>query len=238
MMLHWRKTSQSSTNQQTAGWRNGRGTWLGTQTTVYLVACLVFSALVSPASAIEAIRGEKAKLKACEKQLCQAILSKSPKGKPIACKLIKTWDRNKIKKGAGTKSLKWGFGDAQCTIDLKLDRSLIASAMTAPKYKLFLPQHTVNCRVETEDGVKPVRVVLAPKIKFKNGRAYKAWLKVKDVQGPGMLEGLIWTTVRLEDSIGIFHGQIIKAVNKFTQQQCVERYATPKKTAKKKIVKK
>jgi hypothetical protein len=195
------------------------------QTAVYLFACLAIAAVNTPAGALDAAKDEKTKLKACEKKLCRAIMSRSPKGNPIACKLNKTWAKKKIKKGAGQKSLKWGFGDARCLVDLKLDRKHIADAMTAKKYSLFLPPHTVKCDVETEDGVKPVRVVLAPKIKFKRGRAFKAWLKVKNVEGPGMIKGLVWTTARLEDSLGIFHREMIKAINKFMHTQCVERYS-------------
>ena len=195
------------------------------QAAVFLFACLTTTAVSGPAGALEAAKNEKSKIKACEKKLCQAIISRSPKGNPIACKLNKTWAKKKIKKGAGQKSLKWGFGDARCKVDLKLSRKHISDAMTAKKYSLFMPPHTVKCDVETEDGVKPVRVVLAPKIKFKKGRAYKAWLKVKDVKGPGMIKGLVWTTARLEDSIGIFHREMIKAINKFMHKQCVERYS-------------
>ncbi len=190
-----------------------------------LFGAAVLWATSQPVTALDAIKNEKEKLKTCEKRLCGAILSKSADGGAIACKLNKTWNKKKIKKGAGKKSLKWGFGDAQCSVDLKLERRYIAHAMTSKKYSLMMPDHIVKCIVETNDGIKPVRVKLAPKIKFKKGRAYKAWLKVKKVEGPGMVKGLIWTAARLEDSLGIFHREIIKGVNKFMHVQCVERYS-------------
>ncbi len=193
-------------------------------------AYMVFSLLAlltisSPSAALEAVKNEKAQLKACERQLCRAIISKSPNGKPVACKLNKMWGKAKLKKGADSKAIRWNFGDARCAVNLQLDRKLIAGAMTARKYSLFMPEHTVNCDVETGDGIKPVQIVLAPKIKFKKGKAYKAWLKVKKVRGPGLVKGLVWTTVKLEDSIGIFHGELIKTINKFIHKQCPERYS-------------
>lgn len=198
---------------------------LKAQTAAYLLGAITLGAIIQPASAIEAIKNEKAKLKTCEKKICRAIISRSAKNGPIACKLNKTWSKKKIKKGAGQKSLKWGFGDAQCTVDLKVNRKYISDAVTSKKYSLMMSDHVVNCVVETKDGVKPVRVVLAPKIKFKSGHAYKAWLKVKKVDGPGMIKGLVWTAARLEDSLGIFHREMIKAINKFMHTQCVERYS-------------
>lgn len=199
-----------------------------------LIIAAVLCASTSTLPALEAIKDEKALLKGCERKLCSAVNSRNPKGKPIACKLNKTWGKGKIKKGAKSKSIGWSFGDAQCILKLKLDRSIITNALTQKKYKAFIPPHTVKCEVETDEGVKPVRVVLSPRIKFKNGRARKIWLKVQKVKGPTLLKGLIQTTASIQDSIGIFHGEMIREVNEFLHEKCPAKYSKKKKKKKKK----
>lgn len=183
------------------------------------------AAATAAAQALTPSPDEKAKLKACEQRLCGIINARKSSAETLDCNLDKTWDRTKIKKGAGTKALKWGFGDARCQLAVDIPQRMIVSALTAKKYSLKLAPQTVDCEVEMKEGVKPVKVTLAPKISFKDGKAYKAWLNVKDVNGPGSIKGLIVTTAKLEDSIGIFHSTIIKSINKFVHEQCPKKYS-------------
>jgi hypothetical protein len=69
-----------------------------------------------------------------------------------------------------------------------------------------------------------VTAKLAPKIIFKNGRAEKVWINLKKVDGPVSVKATIWTVARLEDSIGIFHRQMIKSMNKFVEKSCAKKY--------------
>ncbi|MEM1371496.1 MAG: hypothetical protein AAGG72_04615 [Pseudomonadota bacterium] len=186
------------------------------------VPCLVL--LAGPAVALEADVDEKAKLKACEKTVCSTILSKTERDGEVQCQLSKAWQRSKIKKGAKTKSLSWGFGDAKCTLDVAIPRRDIRAALDSGKSKLFFREHTVACQVETEDGIKPLRVTLKPTIKFKNGRAKKVRLKVGDIEGPTMLRSLIWTTVNLEKTLGIFQSEIVSEINEFIYEKCPDRH--------------
>lgn len=182
------------------------------------------SLLAGPAGALEADKDEKQRLEACEKTLCETVVKKSPTDGDVACDLTKTWDRTNIKKGAGSKSLSWGFGDAKCRLEVNLPRKHLVAALTEKKHKFFLPRHTVVCDVETDKGVEPVRVTLQPKMKFENGKAEKVELKVEKVEGPAVLKGLIWTTVKLEDNLGIFHKDMVKQINKFLLRKCPKRH--------------
>lgn len=87
---------------------------------------LSLAALAAPAFALEADLNEKKNLRACEKDLCAMILSKDASGGDLACSISKTWAKDSIEKGASTKSLSWGFGDARCTLDLKAARGNVS----------------------------------------------------------------------------------------------------------------
>ena len=87
---------------------------------------LSLAALAAPAFALEADLNEKKNLRACEKDLCAMILSKDTSGGDLACSISKKWAKDSIEKGASTKSLSWGFGDARCTLDLKAARGNVS----------------------------------------------------------------------------------------------------------------
>ena len=188
------------------------------------IAALFVAISACSAWALEPAKEESAKLSDCEEKLCRQILDKKPVDGPLRCDLGKTWGGKDIKKGASSKSVSWGFGDAQCEVDLNINRSDIIKALTAPKYEFTVRPHDVSCKVETSSGTKPLRATLAPKLKFEKGRAKKVWIKLKDIKGPEPLSSFVWTTAKLEDSIGIFHSEMIKQINKFVYQKCERRY--------------
>ncbi len=188
------------------------------------IAALIVAISACSAWALEPAEEESAKLSDCEEKLCRQILDKKPTTGPLRCDLGKTWGGKDIKKGASSKSVSWGFGDAQCEVDLNINRRDIVKALTKPKYEFTVRPHDVSCKVETSSGTKPLRATLAPKLKFEKGRAKKVWIKLKDIKGPEPLSSFVWTTAKLEDSIGIFHSEMIKQINKFVYQKCERRY--------------
>jgi len=176
------------------------------------------------ANALEAKPGEEERLDKCERQLCRLVLDKKPVDGNFSCRIDKHWGKRKIKKGADSKSIDWGFGDARCEVAITMDRQSMIHALTAPKFELkFWPQN-VNCLVESSSGVEPVRVRLAPRLKFENGRVKKVRLKLKEVDGPAMLSGLIWSTAKLEQSLGIFHADMLEDINEFLHKKCAKNY--------------
>ena len=197
-----------------------------------LVSALLATHLASPALALEPTKEEKKLLEQCEKRLCETIITKKPRKGVLRCAVGKTWGEKKIKKGAKKKKIGWSFGDAQCRVAVRLKRAHIIGALTKPKYTIRVPAHTVNCDVETSDGVKPLRAKLAPKLKFKNGKVYKVWIRLLDIDGPSVLTSLIWTTAKLEDSLGIFHSEMVDEINEFVHKECKKNYGS-KKTKKK-----
>ena len=183
--------------------------------------CLLFG--TGPTAALEDQPADWDSVKACEQEICGMLLTPTPKGTDLKCALAKTWAKTTLK-GGESKMVKWGFGDARCLVDLNLTRGALASAMTEPSYSLEVPEHKVNCEVERDGEIKKVKVKLAPRIDFKNGKADKVWINLKDVSGPTSIKTTVWAAANLEDSFGIFHKSMIKSINRFVYKRCPEHY--------------
>jgi len=180
--------------------------------------------LATPAAALEVPADEKEKLKTCEKNLCQMILTKSSDGDDLTCQLSKTWASEKISEGAEQKSISWDFGDARCGLDLSLARANVIDSLTKPEHTLEVPEQTVKCEIEREGEITPINVSLAPKLTFKAGKAQKAWLNVSTIEAPTVVKGAIWTAAKLEDNFGLFHSDMIEEINDFMHVECAKRY--------------
>ena len=176
--------------------------------------------LTGPALALEEQKDEKEKLKACETTLCSLVNKKAPADGDMACQLSKTWTKDKIKEGSASGKISWGFGDARCSVDLKLPRAAVISALKDAESTFQFPEHVVACEIEREKEVTPVKLKLAPKITFKKGQAVSAWVNLKEVEGPSTMKGLAFTVAKLEDGVGIFHKSLIKAINSQLHEKC------------------
>lgn len=197
--------------------RNARPT--GIATTIAIALLIGLAVPFGAASAIEPRADEKARLKACEKSLCQVIVSKRPTKGDLQCPLSKAWSRKTMKEGSA-KKLRWGFGAAKCEVDLRVPRDMIVGALSAAEIKVTIPPHTVQCEIEREDKIDKAVITLAPIIEFKEGKAKKIWVNVTDIKAPGVIKGVVWSAAQLEDSVGLFHRRMIKAVNKFIRKEC------------------
>jgi hypothetical protein len=187
-------------------------------------ACLaaVLALGCGSALALEEDKGEKDRLAACERDLC-GILVKKEAGGDLQCALQKTWAGKAIKEGVEQKKLTWGFGDVRCNLDLKVSRQEMIDALTKPEYEFKLGSNTVRCEVEREKEVMKISVALAPKFKFKDGKATTAWLGIGTIEAPAVLKGAIWTAAQLEDTFGIVHSDLIREINEFVYQRCPKR---------------
>lgn len=196
-----------------------------------LAAGLLALAAAPPALALDEPPGEMAALKACEKRLCTMVLGKEPVGSDLACDVQKTWAKSSLE-GGKSKGVSWSFGDARCSVDLRLQRKDIVAALTQPKHTVRVPAHEVNCILERDGEIKPVKARLAPKLTFKDGKADKVWINLENIEGPDDVKSTIWTAAQLEDKLGIFHRPMIKSINKFLYRQCAKRYGPDGEEAK------
>jgi hypothetical protein len=187
---------------------------------------LVVAALAmqeGPAAALEEQRGEMAAIKACDQRLCAILMQKNPSGEDLKCTLTKTWAKSTIKE-AESRRLTWGFGDARCSVEINLSRAQVVSALTSERQKLFVPPHTANCVVEQDGKLEKVTAVVAPKIVFKDGKADKVWVNLSSVEGPAGIRATLQTAAQLADSLGLFHRQMIKAINRHIERHCPNTY--------------
>jgi hypothetical protein len=191
------------------------------------------------AMALDKQKGEEAAIKDCDRRLCTILLEKDAKGADLKCALTKTWDRAKIKE-AESQQVSWGFGDARCSVDLNLSGEKLVEAMTAPHVVVRVPHHTANCVVEQDGKPEKVTAVVAPKIEFRNGRADKIWIRLKSVDGPTAITLTVTTAAQLADSLGLFHRQMIRGINRYIERHCpktldktLDVAATPKDKASK-----
>jgi hypothetical protein len=186
-------------------------------------AAMLIALAAMPARALDQQAGEAKAISACEKQLCTMLLHKQPTGSDLKCQLTKTWQQSTIKE-AESSTVTWGYGDARCSVDLNLTRAAIVSAMTSEEFTYEIPKHTAHCVVEQDGQVTNVTAKLSPKIVFKNGKAEKVWINLKDVDGPVSIKATIWTVARLADGVGLFHRKMIKSMNKFIERGCAKKY--------------
>jgi hypothetical protein len=185
-------------------------------------ACAVPSTLalaVSGAAALEAQPGEQKAIDACDKRLCTILQKKDPSGDDLKCALTKTFTRSTLKEG-DRPELKWGFGDARCSVQIEMTRASIVTAVTAKSYKFWVPLTTANCVVEQDGQLKKVTAKLEPKIVFKDGRAEKVWINLREVEGPAAIKATLTLGAQLNDSIGLFHRAMLKSVNGYIYKLC------------------
>lgn len=121
------------------------------------------------------------------------ILSTDASGRDFARSISKTWAKDSIEKGASTKNLSWGFGDARYTLGLQAARGNVVSSLTNPEHKFEMKPHTVNCQIYHGGDVTRIDVTLAPMVTFKDGKAAKAELDITEVESPTVMStGAAW----------------------------------------------
>jgi hypothetical protein len=187
------------------------------------IAALSYLLPPSPANALEEGAGEAKAIDACDQRLCTLLQRKDPKGEDLKCTLTKTWAKSTIKE-ADQRDVKWGFGDARCTVQINVSRGAIVAALSDGEAKLWIAPHTANCVVEQDGHVKTVTATVAPKIIFKDGKANKIWINLLKIEGPSNIKTTLSTAAQLNDSIGIFHRSMLKSVNGYIYKHCPKYY--------------
>jgi len=188
------------------------------------VAGIVGALSATPSAlALEPKPGEAKALEDCDRRLCTMILRKEAAGEDLKCELSKTWAKSTIK-GADSPSLKWGFGDARCSVHLHITRASIVTALTAKAYKLWVPAHSAECIIEQNGETTTIEATLAPKLEFKDGRVEKIWINLLKMEGTSAITTLLSAGAALVDNTGLFHGAMVKEANKYIYTQCPKNY--------------
>jgi hypothetical protein len=195
-----------------------------------LLAGLVAGIAPNRAQALDELKHEKKAISACERTLCNMLVTKQASGPDLKCDLTKTWGKKTIK-SAESSTLSWAFGDARCTVKIDVRRAEILQAISASKAKFWLPDQRVHCIVEENGKPQDVHVLVSPKIEFRDGRAEKIWINLKEAEGPESVVGLVRLAVNMSDKVGILHPGLVKSVNGFINKSCPKVLATPEEVA-------
>jgi hypothetical protein len=171
------------------------------------------------ALALEEQKGETAALEACDRRLCGILVGKNPQGPDLRCALTKTWAKSAIKE-ADSQHVSWGFGDARCSMDIKISRASLVEAVTDKKTTFRPGRLTANCLVEQDGRLEKVTAIVSPKIEFRDGNADKVWIRLKSIDGPTSVKLTVQTAAQLADTFGVFHRQMLKNINRYIGRHC------------------
>jgi hypothetical protein len=163
------------------------------------------------------------RLRQCDRDLCAIIAAPTLPGPPLRCDLAATWYKEQIDRAARSKNLVWPFGDIRCTLGLTVERKILGDAVAEPNARLVVPTQTANCEVEYNGARYPIALSLAPEIAFREGRAVSVSLGVKDVEANLVIETLLWSASKLQDSLGLFEQDFVRGVNRYIERQCPSR---------------
>ena len=195
-----------------------------------LLSGLVWLATAPVVMALEEQAGEAKAIDACDKRLCTMLQRRDPAGEDLKCALTKTWAKSTLKE-ADQRDVKWGFGDARCSVHIDLKRAVIVAAVSGGESKLWVPSHTAHCIVEQDGQMKTVIATVAPKLVFKDGKAVKIWINLLNVEGPPGIKATLTTAAQLNDSIGLFHRAMLKSVNGYIYKHCPKYHPLTQATA-------
>ncbi|MGA7455849.1 MAG: hypothetical protein WBW51_00775 [Methyloceanibacter sp.] len=168
-------------------------------------------------------QAEKDARKECKKKICDIIATREPNGDDVACDIVKTWREEDIVKMLGGK-INWPWGKAVCQSKLELKRAPLAKAMSEPEYEIVMPAQKVRCTLAQKEQGEPyaIDITLAPKVKFKDGKASEATLNWGEASAPMFIYPLIYAGTGLDNSTNVLGPEVVHLVNEFTTKKCTE----------------
>lgn len=159
---------------------------------------------------------------ACKVKICEVARDKAPQGGDVACKVLKTWPAIDLKEKILKDKLDWPWGNAQCEASLALDRALIVSAMSQPKYEAKVGKHKIECRLAAKVGkdTQTITFTIDPIVTFENGKAIKAVLRWGDVSGPTVVKNALWSATAVDNTLHVLQGVVVQEINEFFGPKC------------------
>jgi hypothetical protein len=168
-------------------------------------------------------KAEKEARKACKAKICDIIATRDPAGDDVSCDIVKTWREEDIAKMLGGK-ISWPWGEAVCQSKLELPRAPLAKAMSEADYELVMPPQKVRCTLaqKTEGEPYVVELTMAPKVKFKDGKASEATINWGEAQAPLLIYPLIYAGTGLDNSTNVLGPEVVRMVNEFAGKKCAQ----------------
>jgi hypothetical protein len=203
--------------------------------TVYRIAAAILALTLSVSSAAVAQQTkapevqltpdeikEKELRKSCKVALCSAFLLKKADGPDVSCGVLKTWRKEQLTKMVSKGGVSWPWGAARCTADLKFKRADLVKAMTEPAYDLAVDKHNISCELDRESDKYEVKMEIAPKVSFKDGKAIKAQMNWGKVDAPLLAKSVLWSATAADNTFGALQGTVVEDINDFIGVKCLE----------------
>jgi hypothetical protein len=166
---------------------------------------------------------EKQARRACKLEICTAF-AKPASGAPISCDVTQTWTQQEILARIVGGNYVWGYGHAQCTVRLSLDRSVIVKAMTEAKAIMTLPEHSFICNVEDKDPNKgqafSVKIMVTPSVTFEDRNAKSLTLAEVKTEGSTVASAAVASLVTVDKLSGVVSRAAVGEINKFLFEKC------------------
>ncbi len=88
----------------------------------------------------------------------------------------------------------------------------------------MLPTQKVSCKLTQKKEGEPyvVEIALAPKVKFKDGKAVEAALNWGDATAPLFIYPLIYGGTALDNSSNVLGPEVVRMFNEFSTKKCAE----------------
>ncbi len=165
---------------------------------------------------------EKDLRKACKVALCSAFLLKTPGEGDVSCGVLKSWRKEQLTKMVSKGGVSWPWGSARCTADLKFKRADLVKAVSVPEYELALDKHSVSCELDRETDKYQIKMEIAPKVQFRDGKAVKAQMNWGKVDAPLLAKSVLWSATAADNTFGALQGTVVEDINDFIGVKCLE----------------
>jgi hypothetical protein len=160
--------------------------------------------------------------KACKVALCSAFHAQAAGGGDVTCGVLKTWRKEQLAKMVSKGGVSWPWGAARCTADLKFKRDDLAKALREPAYELVVPPHPISCELDREPEKYQIKLEIAPKVQFKDGKAVKAALNWGKIDAPLLAKSALWSATAADNTFGVLQSTIVEDINDFVSVKCLE----------------
>lgn len=167
---------------------------------------------------------EKVQRHACKVQICSIFSTQDPAGDDVDCPIVKTWRGSDIEEILSGGTMDWPWGKARCITQLKLKRAMLAAVAGEGKTVATLDTHTVACALDLKaDGESyDVKVDIAPIVTFKDGKVIAGQINWGRIDAPMLAYSVIWPGAKLDNSLNVLQGPLLKMVNAFMGRKCAQ----------------
>jgi len=164
---------------------------------------------------------EKAERRICKVQICGIFATRIAEGADIDCPIVKTWRESDIEEIISGGKLDWPWGKARCATQLKIKRSDLAAA-AGDGITVKLSTLTLSCSLDlkSEGNSYDVKVDLSPQVTFADGHARAAQIHWGAIDAPLLAYGVIWPGAKLDNSLNLLGGQVVRMTNEFMGRKC------------------